>query len=77
MEKTTKDIIYQSISEQTGVEPEDIKTEDSFSEDLHMQASDIADFLQSLEEKGIDISKVDMTKVETVQEFIEELNIDL
>lgn len=59
------------LADQLGVEPDDIKGEDSFSDDLHMTATNLSDFVESLSEKGLDVSKIELTEVATVEELIE------
>lgn len=61
------------LSEHLGVEKEDILIEDSFSEDLHMSPANMTDFLEALNQLGIETSKIDMTEIETVEEFLEQL----
>ena len=72
----TKDLIIDAISKQTGVDTEDINIEDSLVEDLHMRPTDITDFLEALGEEDSDAAKIDLTKIETIEDILEELNIE-
>lgn len=64
-------LINTALAEQIGVEPEDIKDTDSFSDDLHMTATNLSDFVESLSTKGLDISKVDLSEINTVHDLVE------
>jgi acyl carrier protein len=63
------------LAETIGVEVGDIKEEDFFTEDLHMNAIELADFIHLLEEKGFAVSGLDLGEIETVGDMIESLNI--
>ncbi|MGD0523148.1 MAG: acyl carrier protein [Candidatus Microgenomates bacterium] len=69
---TEKNII-KLLADHIGVEPEDIKPEDFFFEDLHMSPADLSDFLDSLSNIGIDITKIDLATIETVEDLLETL----
>jgi len=71
--KDIESVIKNSLSEHLGVEPEDIDLSDSLTADLHMRATDISDFLEALEAKGIDTKDIDLTSIDTVAEIIEVL----
>lgn len=70
-----KEEVKKLLAEQIGVEVEDIKEEDFFSEDLHMNSTELADFIHLLEQKGFDISTLDLREIETVEDLTEALNI--
>lgn len=70
---TIEDKVINLLMEQLGIEKEDILPEYSFTDDLHMSPANLTDFLESLGKIGIDTSKIDMTEIETVEEFMEEL----
>ena len=72
-EKTIK-IIKAKIAEQIGVDIEDINDDDSFSEDLHMSASEFSDFLGSLSDLGVDAHSLEITSSLTVEELIEKVS---
>ncbi len=65
------------LAEQIGVEPEDIKTEDFFFEDLHMSPADLLDFIETLGNAGIDVAKIDLSTIETVEDLLETLIVQL
>ena len=73
MNKDIKDQIIKSLSDHLGVEPEDIKEEDSFEDELHMRASDLSDFMSTLQDLGINTEEVDLTEIETVGDLINSL----
>ena len=72
--KPTPEYIKGLLAEQIGVEPDDIKDEDAFSDELHMSAADLSDFSESLTNSGIDTSKLDLTQIETVGDLLEALS---
>ncbi|MBN1168779.1 hypothetical protein JXA63_02715 [Candidatus Woesebacteria bacterium] len=61
------------LAEQIGVEKEDILPEYTFSDDLHMSPANFTEFIESLNKIQIDASKIDMTEVETIEDFLEQL----
>ncbi len=68
------DSIKEALAGQIGVEPTDILDEDSFSKDLHMRATDLADFMSTLGNMGFDTSKIDFAEIETFKELEEHLS---
>lgn len=66
-------IVKSTLAEHIGVEPEDIEDDDSFVEDLHMNPTDLTDFIAKLEEAGIEVTEPDFSDSETIEEFIENL----
>jgi len=74
MTEETKDLtqkILNILSEHIGVEKEELHKKDSFQDDLHMSPADLADFLEKLRGAGLDISKIDFTEIEFVEDLIE------
>jgi len=71
-----KDKTIAVLASHIGVEEDDIKLEDSFTDDLHMNPAELADFFLALNEKEIDTSKINVSEVDTVQELVEELEIE-
>lgn len=69
----TENTIIKLLAEHIGVEPDDIKREDFFFEDLHMSPTDLSDFLETLAGTGIDITKIDLSTVETVEDLLDAL----
>ncbi len=60
------------ISEQLGVEEEEIKLEASFIDDLGADSLDIVELVMALEEEyGIEIPDEDAEKIKTVQDAID------
>ena len=70
-----KDKIKNILAGQIGVEPEDINDDDSFEQDLHMTASDLTDFMGNLEKEQVDISSVEISQIETVQDLYDGLDV--
>lgn len=66
--------IKKLLSEQIGVEPEDINDDDSLSEQLHMSSTDLADFVEVLSQKGLDTTSLALTEIETVDDLVEALS---
>ncbi len=69
-------LVKKHIAQYLGVEVEDIDEEDSLIQDLHMIPTDLTDFLETLNQEGVDTTKVDMTQIETVGELIETIRND-
>ncbi len=67
-------LVKEVLANQIGVEPQDIKIEDSLSDDLHMSPADISDFVSTLGDLGVDTTKIDLTTIKTVSDLIECLN---
>lgn len=70
-----KEKLIKLLAEQIGVEPEDIKEDDSFSEDLHMSPAEFSDFLHVLTNSGFTVSSSDLTGIETVEDLLDILDI--
>lgn len=65
--------IIKLLSEHIGVEPEDISDDDAFPTDLHMNPTELSDFVHSLESLNYDISHLNLAEVETVSDLLEAL----
>ena len=72
----TKLTIKKLLADRIGTEVEDIKDDDFLSDDLHMTAGDISDFLHSIQEK-YEFEFDDIPGVETVQDLIDEISQNL
>jgi acyl carrier protein len=68
-----KNQIIARLAEHIGVEPDDINEDDFFLEDLHMNATEMSDFVHSLTDLGFDVSKLDLASLETVSDLLEGL----
>ncbi|KKU04117.1 MAG: hypothetical protein UX88_C0001G0047 [Candidatus Woesebacteria bacterium GW2011_GWC2_47_16] len=68
-----KSQIIKLLAEQIGVEPEDIDEEDAFLTDLHMNPTELSDFVHSLTSLDLDVSHLNLTEIETVVELLEAL----
>ncbi len=73
MDKVTK--IKSLLAEHIGVDADDIKDEDSFSEDLHMGPMELVDFTEALKKIGFDTSAIDFSTIDTVGELLEALQL--
>ena len=76
MNNNSKEFVLQTLAEYLGIEPADIKDEDSLDSDLHMQPSDVSDFTEMLQGKNIDTTSLDLTAIETVNDLIEALGFE-
>lgn len=65
--------VKQLLANHLGVDLEDIENESILTEDLHMTALDLTDFMETLKSNNFDVSKVDLTEVETFGDLIENL----
>jgi len=62
-------IIKSLLVEQLGLDIEDVDGEDGFTDDLHMNPTDIADFLQRLQENGFEIEPDDFEDIKTFRDL--------
>jgi acyl carrier protein len=65
------------LAEEIGVELDDIKEEDTFSDDLHMSPSEFSDFLSDLNIEGVEIAGLDIDSTSSVGELIEAVTTHL
>lgn len=66
--------VKKMLADYIGAEVEDIKDEDFLVDDLHMSATEITDFIESLDSAGIDVSKIDIAELEAVEDLIESIS---
>lgn len=66
--------ILNILADQIGVEFDDIKLKDTFSQDLHMGAVKLTEFAKNLQENGINIEISDLAEHETIGDLIEFLS---
>lgn len=72
--QSTLEIVKEVLAEKIGVEPTDIELEDTFRNDLHMSATNLSDFVKSLEKRKINIEKIDLTQILTVKDLVETID---
>lgn len=72
-ENRIKDRVFKLIAEQLGIEPSDISEDDSLTDDLHMSATDISDFLEKLKNEGVDIDEIDFDEIDTVNDLTDSI----
>ncbi|HJX59571.1 hypothetical protein A2V61_01645 [Candidatus Woesebacteria bacterium RBG_19FT_COMBO_47_8] len=70
-EEKLKEFIKGKIADTIGVEVEDIEDTDTFSEELHMSATDFTDFLNTLGGLGIDAQSLELSPALSVEELVE------
>ena len=76
MTKTAKDIsqkIIVLLAEHIGTDEEELSSEDTFQNDIHMSPTDLADFVEKLNTAGFDTTKLDLTEIESVGDLIENI----
>ncbi len=71
-----KNILAKALAEHIGTEEEDIKEDDFFFDDLHMNPTDLADFVHGLAELNIDTAKVNLEELETFGDLLEQLSLN-
>jgi acyl carrier protein len=69
----TKETVRHELANFLGIDSEDIEDDFSLTEDLHMKASDLTDFMEILTRMNFATNDVDLTEVETFTELVEEL----
>jgi len=72
-EAAVKQKIKRELADHLGVGMEDIEDESVLAEDLHMDASNMADFMEILDKAGFDTEKLDLTEIETFEDLVEAL----
>lgn len=72
----TETTVRKSLAAHLGIEAEDISLDDMFKEDLHMQASDLTDYLETLKELGLPTDRVDLVSTKTVGELVDSLKAE-
>ena len=68
-----KETVRRELANYLGVDTEDIEDDSSLTEDLHMKASDLTDFMQILTRMDMETEGVDLTQTETFLELVEAL----
>ena len=68
-----KSQIIKKLAEDIGVETEDIEEDDAFLTELHMNPTELSDFVHSLTALDLDISRLNLTEIETVADLLEAL----
>ena len=76
VEKSKLDEVKESLAELLGIESEDIAYDDSLIDDFHMRATDITDFLEVLNSKGIDTTKLELGDIHTFEDLVIGLDIE-
>ncbi len=74
-EELTSKKVIEYLAEHLGVEFDDIKLEDPFDEQLHMNAAQLIDFIKYLKEKGVEVDDLDLESLVTVTDLLDALNI--
>jgi len=70
-----KQKVKQELADYLGVDLEDIEDDSILTEDLHMTALDLTDFVETLKANHFDTSRVDLTEIETFADLLETLTI--
>ena len=76
MTEKIKDItqkIIAILAEHVGTDGEELDITDMFQDDLHMSATDLADFMEKLNVAGFDTSSLDLMELETVEDLVENI----
>lgn len=66
-------LVKTELADFLGVDLEDIEDESSLEVDLHMKASDLADFMEILRRMDMDTTSVNLADIETFLDLIEAL----
>jgi len=69
-----RSVIAKSLAEHIGVEADDIKDDDFFFDDLHMNPTELSDFVHELETLSIDTTKIDMEELETFEDLLDQIS---
>ncbi|KKR12016.1 MAG: hypothetical protein UT39_C0001G0071 [Candidatus Woesebacteria bacterium GW2011_GWA1_39_21] len=66
-----ENIIKRKLSEYLGIDVEDIATDDSLKEDLHMSPAEISDFLNLLATQEIKTDFSEIQKIQCISDIID------
>ncbi len=69
--KDTREKLRRELADYLGIEPADIDDDSILSEDLHMKATDLTDFTETLASQSFDTSKLDLTEIETFADIVD------
>jgi acyl carrier protein len=69
----TEQKIITLLAEHIGTDEEELSKDDAFQEGLQMSPSDIADFIEKLNQAGLDTSEVDLTQITTVDDLVDKV----
>lgn len=69
----TKTRVKRELADFLGVDMEDIEDDTGLTDDLHMDPSQLTDFMEILGKAGFVTEDVDLTEVETFLELVEAL----
>ena len=72
--ETTETQIKKLLADYIGVELEDIDLADTLSEDLHVSASDVSEFIEQLGNQGLNTSSIVLEDIESVSDLIESIS---
>jgi hypothetical protein len=69
----TKEIVRHELANFLGVETGDIEDDSILTEDLHMKATDLTDFMEILTRMNMETESIDLTQIETFLDLVEAL----
>jgi acyl carrier protein len=69
----TKESVRRELANYLGIEPEDVDDDSILTEDLHMKATDLTDFMEILTRMNLETRDVDLTEIETFSDLVEAL----
>jgi acyl carrier protein len=68
-----KEKVRRELANYLGLEAGDIEDDSTLTEDLHMKATDLTDFMEVLTRMGLETADVDLTETETFLDLVESL----
>jgi hypothetical protein len=68
-----KEKVRRELANYLGIEAGDVEDESILTEDLHMKATDLTDFMEVLTRMGLETAAVDLTQTETFLDLVEAL----
>ncbi|HUC94555.1 MAG TPA: hypothetical protein VMR19_00925 [Candidatus Saccharimonadales bacterium] len=69
----TKEIVKRELANFLGVDTGDIEDDSILTEDLHMKATDLTDFMEILTRMDMETEGIDLTEIETFLDLVEAL----
>lgn len=65
--------VRRELADFLGIDLEDIEPETTLKEDLHMDPTNLTDFMDVLSKAGYETENLDLTQIETFEELVEAL----
>jgi|GEM_PF-1650593 hypothetical protein len=69
-----RSLVAKALADHIGVEADDIKDDDFFFDDLHMNPTELTDFVHEIESLGVDSTKINLEELETFEDLLDQVS---